>query len=374
MTGEELHNLYPVLFHQSVHDYLETTSLAGEWLTFVRSGFTGASQYAPHVWSGDPAASFESSDGLPSMVRAGINAGISGIPNWGGDIGGFHCLADGYAATDEELLVRWIQQGSMTPNMQDQDACAAALDSGRKANIFDDPLAQDAWRTYARLHTRLFPYLLALSQDAHDHGAPIIRHLFLEHPDQPELAAVDDAYYFGPALLVAPVVERGATTKTVELPNGTYLDWSEETIVEGGAAVTLDAPLEKLPILLRDGYIVPLLDPTIDTLAEESNPEVVGRSDVIHVYDAVGLMSTSTGAASFTLWNGTNLGATWSGGFGPPSGFTEAGSEDELSTCTDCYLTEDLGSGLTRVRITSEAWSITAGGLELSHDTIRTLR
>lgn len=374
MTGEELHNLYPVLYQRAVHDHMEAGPMAGRWLAFARSGYTGASQYVPMVWSGDPAASFEDSDGLPSMVRAAINMGISGVPHWGGDIGGFHCAADGYAAADAELLVRWIQQGSMTPNMQDQDACVFALDDGEKASIWSSPDVMEAWRTYARLHTRLFPYLYALSQTAHRTGAPIVRSMFFEHPDRADLAAVDDSYYLGPSLLVVPVVTRGATERRVSLPEGRYLDWQEPALIGGGGDVTLSAPLAKLPLLLRDGHIVPLLDPTIDTLADETNVDVVGPGDVSHVYDVVGLVSTATGGASFALADGGELDVAVTGSFTAPD-LPEATDEALLVDCDPgCWRRDDLGSGLERVRITHGDGTVTAGGLALRTTAGRRIR
>ena len=380
MTGEELHNLFPVLYQRAAYEHLEAGPLAGEWLTFVRSGYTGASQYAPLVWGGDPAASFEESDGLPSMIRAALNLGIAGAPHWGGDINGFHCVANGYAAADEELLVRWIQQGSMGSNMQDQDACSGARDTGRKANIFDDPLAQEAWRTYARLHTRLFPYLDALAVEAHATGAPVMRHPFLEHPDRLDLAGADDWYYLGPSLLVAPVVERGAISRDLALPAGRYLDWDDHTVLDGGTTVTLDAPLEKLPLLLRDGGLIPLLDPTIDTLAEETNAEVVGPGDVDAVYDVIGFVSAETGSAAFTLSDGAELAAALSGAFAAPA-YPEAGDEADLDPgspilvpCSSCWLADDLGGGLRRVRISTSEPTVVAGGLALASGSDRRIR
>ncbi|HSA24681.1 MAG TPA: glycoside hydrolase family 31 protein, partial [Myxococcota bacterium] len=375
-TGEELHNLFPVLYHRAAFEHMEAGPLKGEWLAFVRSGYTGDAAFSPMTWSGDPAASFESSDGLPSMVRAGINSGLSGVPFWGGDINGFHCVADGFAAADEELLVRWIQHGAMTPNMQDQDACVAAQDQGRKANIFDDPLAQAAWRTYARLHTRLFPYLYGLAREAHASGAPLIRHMFLEHPEHPELRGVDDAYYLGPALLVAPVVARGARTKRVQLPEGLYLDWATGLLLPGGAEVVLDAPLERLPLLLRAGWLVPLLDPSIDTLAEEDHPEVVGPADVAHVYDVVGLLRAGEPPAAFELGDGERLEARWDGGFSAPAGLTPVASEAELAGCEGCYRVDELEAGLRRVRVSLAAGAgpLEAGGLGLRAESARRVR
>ena len=368
MTGEELHNLYPVLYQRAGHEALEATERAGEWLFFARSGYTGASQWAPMVWSGDPAASFEESDGLPSMVRGGVNIGIAGVPHWGGDIGGFHCVADGYAAADGELLTRWIQQGSMTPNMMDQNACAMARDDGEKASIWSSPDAMEAWRRYARLHTRLFPYFRALAEEAHASGAPHIRHLFLEHPERSDLRAVDDTYYLGPALLVAPVVHRDEREREVVLPEGYYLDWQEGELYEGGESPLIDAPLDKLPLFLRDGYLVPLLDPTIDTLATEDHPDVVGPDDVADVYDVVGLLSASVGSASFVFADGGRLDAELSGELAAPS-LTEASTVEELADCSDgCFLLEELSSGLNRLRVTHDGDAVTAGGLSLSSE------
>lgn len=310
MSGEELHNLYPVLYARALHEHMQRSPLADDWLAFMRSGYTGSSAYTPMVWAGDPAASFEDSDGLPSMVRGGLNLSISGAPFWGGDIGGYHCIADGARVADEELLVRWIQQGALTPNMQDQNACVGSSKK-RKTTIWSSTEVREAWRKYARLHTRLLPYLYTWAKQASQHGEPLMRPLFFEHPQRPDLAKVDDAYYLGPALFVAPVVERGARYKQVDLPDDLYVEWDTDAwdaaqLVRGGAQ-RLEAPLEHMPLLLRAGHIVPLLDASIDTLAEESHPDVVGPSDVADVYDVYALLSDETPSAELTLHDGAKL-------------------------------------------------------------------
>ncbi len=370
-TGEEFHNAYPVLYQKAGHEHLETTRLAGEWLFFARSGYTGASQWTPQVWSGDPAASFEDSDGLPSMPRAGINLGISGAPHWGGDIGGFHCIADGASAANGELWTRWIQQGSMSSNMQDQDACVFNLEDVQKASIWTSPDAMNAWRTYARLHTRLQPYFMALAEEAHATGAPVMRHVFLEHPERTDLRAVDDVYYLGPSLLVAPVLNRHQRDKTVDLPAGRYLDWRDATVYEG--VVTVPAPLDQMPLFLRDGYLIPLLDPTIDTLAEETNADVVGPTDVADVYDVVGFVTSDTGAASFTTADGGTLMVTLTAAFEAPA-IPLAASEAELATCDSCYWVDALSEDVMRVRISDGSGSVIAGGLTVADDVDRRIR
>lgn len=86
MSGEELHNLYPVLYDKAVHEAMEASPRKGDWLAFARAGYTGSWRYVPMFWSGDPGASFDNAIGLPAMVRAGINLGLSGAPHWGSDL------------------------------------------------------------------------------------------------------------------------------------------------------------------------------------------------------------------------------------------------------------------------------------------------
>lgn len=243
-----------------------------------------------------------------------------------------------------------------------------------KASIWRSADAQTAWRTYARLHTRLFPYLYTLGKQANATGAPIIRHVFLEQPDRVDLADEDGAYYFGPARYVAPVVARGARDKTVRLPAGTFLNWDTRELVRGGATVTLAAPLDRPPLLLRAGHLVPLLDPTIDTLAEESSAAIVSMADVADVYDVVGLLEVGAPAAAFTLHDGDTLSATWTGTFAAPASLTPAMDEAELAACVGCWLRETLAGGVERVRISAPAGAITAGGLSLTATSARRIR
>ncbi len=381
--GEALHNLYPVQYARALHEAMEAGPSAGDWLAFMRSGYTGSSAYVPMVWAGDPAASFEDSDGLPSVVRGGLNLSISGAPFWGSDIGGYHCVADGAKAADEELLARWIQQAALTPNMQDQDACVGA-NKRSKASIWNSQVARKVWRKYARLHTRLFPYVYTWAQQAARRGEPLMRPLFFEHPERVDLANVDDAYYFGPALLVAPVVKRGARTKHVDLPDPVYLDWNHRTLVEGGAR-ELPAALEDLPLLLRAGHLLVMLDGTIDTLAEEDNPDVVGPGDVSDVYDVAALLTPARGRAELELYDASLLLAHYDakrfrdsfarlskGGTGLGD-LTVVTDPKQLRSCERCVLPERHGDKLMRVRISARGGT-SIPGLSLDSSSARRVR
>jgi alpha-glucosidase (family GH31 glycosyl hydrolase) len=315
MTGEELHNLWPALYDQAGYEALEAGPAKGDWFFFARSGYTGAQKWTPMVWGGDPESSFDDGLGLPSIIRGGTNMGLSGVAHWGSDVGGFKCISGGYAAADGEMLTRWIEAGALMSNMQDQNACPGAKDSGIKASIWNSADAQAAWKTYARLHTRLFPYMYTLAKEANVTGAPTMRHPFFEHPTR-DFAAVDDAYYFGPSLLVAPVVRRGARGREVMLPATSFLDWTATppSVVSGPGKKVIDVPLGRLPVLIKSGALVPLLDETIDTLDDrEMNAQVVGPKDVAGVYDVVGFLGIESASASFTAHDGSRFSASLPG-------------------------------------------------------------
>ncbi len=342
-TGVSLHNAFPVLYDKAAHDALEQLR-PGDWYYFSRSGYTGAQAYAPMTWSGDPDASFGQAEGLPAQVRATITLSMSGVAHVGSDIGGYKCQHNTDDTANGELLARWIEVGSMSSDMHDEDACSGG---GVKATIWSSPDAQTAWRTYARLHTRLAPYLTALAAHAHDTGTPLVMSPWLLHPERRDLATVDTAFYFGPSLYAVPVVTRGATTVTTTLPPGLLVDWRDGTLYEGGTSATLPAPLTELPLLLVDGGLIPMLDKTIDTLAVETSPTVIGPTDVADVYDVVGAISHATGRASFTMTGGT-LAATYDGA---------------PIACVGCTVTR-LGPRVQRVQVDATA-DLAAGGLTL---------
>lgn len=366
-SGEEYHNRYPVEYDQAGHDALEARR-PGNWFFFARAGYTGAQQYTPFVWGGDPEASFSDSLGVPSVVRAAINMGLVGVANWGSDIGGFKCFS-GSAKADGELWARWIEIGSMHPNMQDQDACSGPNnDPVPKKSIWTAPEAMAAWKRYARLHTRLFPTFWALAHEAHATGAPIVRSLFFAEPTA-EMATIDDEFLVGPGLLVAPVVKRGAVARDVRFPSGTFVDL-ERRGLHVGTTAAYPAPLDVLPLFLREGTAIVLLDETIDTLADEDDPAIVSPKDVADVYDVIAVARRGGAEAGMTLADGTRVAARATGEFAAPSGWSDvSATPDALRACVDCYVVDGRA-----VRLATRAPSVTAGGLTVTNTTGRRVR
>ena len=181
MTGAQMHNLYPVLYHRSSYEFArrQPRPTAG----YVRSGFTGVHPYAQLVWGGDPTTSF-GFDGLESAVRQGLTMGLSGISRWGSDIGGFFAL--GNNKLTPELLKRWIEVGAVSGIMR-TEANGVALPSRDRPQI-DDPDVLPVWRRWAKLRTQLYPYLAAADAQYRRTGLPLMRHLSLTNPDRPRRA------------------------------------------------------------------------------------------------------------------------------------------------------------------------------------------
>ena len=329
--GDEMHNPYPMLSAKAAHELLQAEK-PDDHLFFVRAGWTGSQALVPAVWGGDPEASFDETQGLPSMLRGGLNLGLSAVPYWGSDVTGFKCLTD--APKDKEVFIRWIQLGAVSPIMMDQNACSNPLERRTKWQLFNDDQTIDAWRQMAKLHTRLQPYFLVLAQQAHATGLPLMRHPLLSFPAEPAALTVDDAFFLGPALYAAPVVRRGVTTRRAWLPPGRYVDLFDRTVYAGGGDVMIPAPLDKLPLLLVAGQLLPLLDETVQTLAPATEPGVVTAASKADVLDVIVALAPGQ-SADLTLADGLVLHASRDATTADP--LTPA---TDLTTCDRCVLRE----------------------------------
>ncbi|MFO0551543.1 MAG: glycoside hydrolase family 31 protein [Polyangiaceae bacterium] len=338
--GDEMHNLFPVLSAKAAHDVMEEER-PGDYLFFVRSGYSGTQAFVPAVWGGDAEATFDETQGLPASLRAGLNLSMAGVPYWGSDMTGFKCLTD--APNDKEVFLRWVEFGAVSPIMMEQNACTNPLgDPKTKWNLWNDQETIDHYKKYAGLHTRLLPYFLVLRDTAAATGRPITMHPFLLHPDDPDATTVDDAYYLGPALYVSPVVRRGVTAKDVWLPpDATYVDLDDYSVYEGGTRPSIAAPLGKLPLFLVSDRLLPLLDPSIETLAPATDPSVVTLDSVSDRLDVV--VALHPGAtATLTLDDGTELTATRGSDQGNPDALATV-TDSEIADCESCFVETSPG-------------------------------
>ncbi|HEY64655.1 MAG TPA: alpha-xylosidase, partial [Caldilineae bacterium] len=191
MTGREMHNLYPVLYNRAVYEALEAAR-QGEAVVWARSAWAGSQRYPVH-WSGDQRCNFPN---MACTLWGGLSIGLSGIPFWSHDIGGF------LGAPDPELYVRWAQFGLL---------CSHARCHGttpREPWAFGTQ-ALDAFRRMVHLRYRLIPYLYSYAHVASQYGLPVLRPMVLEFQDDPNTHTLDLQYMLGRELLVAPVFEPG---------------------------------------------------------------------------------------------------------------------------------------------------------------------
>jgi alpha-glucosidase (family GH31 glycosyl hydrolase) len=265
--GTELKDLYPLLYHQV--SYESAHRAKADVVEFSRSGYAGSQSYTPVLWGGDQHPSWDPNLGLPSLVSAGISVGFSGFSIWGPDIQS--------GGTSKELWIRWLEFGALCPIMRDHkwNQPKWAVD------LWFDSETTDLFRQYASLHVSLFPYLYSYAQEAHRDGLPLMRHLMLEYPDDPMTWQAENEYLLGTKILVAPVIAQGATTRSLYLPKGAWVDYWTGELLEGGRQVEVPAPLDRIPIMLRAGSIIPLIDPATETLASDlagQNYRTLGNS------------------------------------------------------------------------------------------------
>jgi len=231
--AREEHNRYPVRW-QTLNNELMRERRGGDYAIFSRSGWLGSQATTQIVWIGDQEADFEPFDGLPTVVPAMVNLGVSGVPYVTHDIAGY----SGGPST-KELFLRWTELGAFTPVMRTHEGLRA-LDNW----TWDSDAETTAhFARFARIHQALLPEIEAAAREAASSSMPIVRHLILMFPDDPNVVGVEQEYMFGDTLLVAPVVEEGATTREVYLPAGMWFHVFTGDTYEGGQTITVNAPL-----------------------------------------------------------------------------------------------------------------------------------
>jgi alpha-glucosidase/alpha-D-xyloside xylohydrolase len=232
-----------------------------------RNASAGIQRYGGFIWSGDVQNRWET---LKTHVSVGINTGLSGLPLWGTDIGGFNPQPE-YTG---ELHVRWFQFGAFNPLFRAHGrnwhlklpwgwdgGDGGPFESGNwraAPEELKNPEVEKVCRQYLELRSRLMPYLYTAVREMHDTGMPIIRALWLHHPDDPRAVARGDEYLWGRDMLVAPVVEKGAVTRTLYLPRGAWFDFWNDQRVEGGREIDRAVDLATTPLYVRAGAVLPM--------------------------------------------------------------------------------------------------------------------
>jgi alpha-glucosidase (family GH31 glycosyl hydrolase) len=273
--GTLLHNIYDRFRHQAFAEGEAAARPDQRVFLLCRSGAAGMQRFGASTWSGDINNDFPT---LEAQVPLGLNTGLSGVPYWGTDVGGFfHAVPE-----TGELYARWFQFGAFTPIFRSHGWVWR-----EHVPWAHGPEVEAICRRYAELRYRLLPYTYTLAWQAHTQGLPLMRPLVLSYPDDPRTWTLDHEYLWGDDLLVAPVTREGATTWPVYLPAGRWFDFWTGERHEGPGGVTVAAPLDRLPLLVRGGAILPLGpvvqhtgERPLDELTLQIYPEGAGRFEL----------------------------------------------------------------------------------------------
>ncbi len=243
-THKRFHNLYGLLENKAAYKGLKENLNNERPFLLTRAGFAGIQRYSA-VWTGDNRSFWEH---IKLAVPMLMNIGMSGIAFCGTDVGGFTGNSSG------ELLTRWTQLGAFSPFFRNHCEVRA--------------IAQEPWafgknheniiKKYIELRYRLITHIYNLFYKSSKIGIPVMRPLVMEYPDDKETYNLSDQFMFGDSLMIAPIYEPDKNKRMVYLPEGEWIDfWSEKTY-QGGNYKIIDAPLDKMPIFVKMGSIIPL--------------------------------------------------------------------------------------------------------------------
>ena len=282
-------NAYPLQNAKGIYEGQRSVDNNKRVFLLTRSGFAGSQRYAATIWSGDIGARWHD---MKAQISAGLNFSMSGLPYWTMDIGGF-VVENRYekpnAADIEEwreLNTRWFQFGAFTPLFR----VHGQYPFREIFNIApEDHPAYKSMLYYNKLRYRLLPYVYSLAGAAYHNNATIMRGLVMDFAADKNVHSIGDQYMFGSSLLINPVYEYRATTKSLYLPSGTgWYDLNSGKYSNGGKRITVDAPYERMPVFVKEGSIIPF-GPELQYTSQKPADTIT-----LHVYTGKN--------ASFTLY------------------------------------------------------------------------
>ncbi len=284
---EEVHNAYGLEMARASREGALRHQPERRPFVITRAGYAGIQRHAL-VWTGDVSSFWEH---LNDSVQMCLNLGLSGVPFVGSDVGGF------LDHTTPELFVRWLQVAIFTPFLRNHS------DTGtiRQEPWAFGPRVEEIARLFLNLRYQLLPYLYGLFEEASRLGTPIMRPLLWHYPNDPVAVACSDEFLLGEQLLVAPILRQGGVARSVYLPRGEWFDFWNGQKYPGGVHAAVEAPLERIPVFVKAGAILPMTATRPFVGAREPStlvlhvwPDDDGR---LGWYDDDGLTQAYTGGA-----------------------------------------------------------------------------
>ncbi len=278
---DQVHNLYNLFWAETVADAFASARPNERLFNLTRSGYAGIQRYGVTTWSGDVSRNWT---GLATQLNLLLNTSLSGIAYNSSDLGGFTGNAS------PELYIRWMQFGAFNPIMRAHGFENHATEPWG----FGDE-AEQIVSEFIKLRYELMPYIYGLARENHLTGIPIVRPLFFADPDDPMLANASDAFLLGEDMLIVPIVNDGQRQTSIYLPHGEWIDFWTYQRYAGGTTVALEAPLDHIPVLVRNGSTLPMRstqqyvnESPLDTLILYINPHPE-LSDLVTFYEDDGL-------------------------------------------------------------------------------------
>lgn len=245
MSPEKLHNLYPLLYQKAAYEV--TKEVTGDGIIWARAGWAGCQRYPLH-WGGDSACSW---DGLAGSLKGGLQLGLSGFAFWSHDVPGFHGVPNFMnSVLPEDIYVRWTQFGVFSSHLR--------YHGSHKREPWHYPNIAPIIRKWLKLRYQLIPYILEQSEKATKTGFPVLRALILHHPNDRTCQQIDDQYYFGDNMLVAPVMN-SENKRDIYLPEGKWVHFFSREIFEGERWLkNVEVPLDEMPVFVKQGTEIPM--------------------------------------------------------------------------------------------------------------------
>ncbi|WP_419183582.1 glycoside hydrolase family 31 protein [Scytonema hofmannii] len=266
----EAHNVYGLLQAKAAYDSLCQYHPQQRPFLVSRAGWAGLQRYA-WTWTGDVECTWVA---LRTTIATVVGLGLSGIPYSGPDIGGFQ------GNPSAELYLRWFQMATFFTFYRTHSSNNV---EHRTPWTYGEPYLSII-RQFLELRYRLLPYFYTLSWEATQKGYPPVRPVFWSATDEPALWSVEDAFFLGDALLVCPIVEERARSRQVILPKGHWYNFWNDAVLKGSQQVTIEAPLEQIPLLVLAGSILPMEEKK--QLILHIYPPVEGNSETLLYSDA----------------------------------------------------------------------------------------
>lgn len=253
VTAEEIHNAYGHKWAQMVFNHQQQISADTRPMIMMRSGFIGSQRYGMLPWTGDVSRSW---DGLSPQVELSLQMSVFGLAYTHSDLGGFA----GGEVFDAEMYIRWLQYGVFQPVYRPH-----AQQDIPPEPVFHDEITQSIVREYIKLRYQLLPYNYSLVYENSLTGMPLMRPMMFEDETNAEFFDIADQYLWGDAFLIKPIVQSKVSKVAVVLPEGYWFDFWNDELYQGRQQVEIKTELKHLPVLVRAGAFVPMIDPIQST-------------------------------------------------------------------------------------------------------------